>query len=263
MQPRPPCQDTVAQPLGGVQDQGSAALWRPCLTQGRALGLLLCVELAEQGQPHFRQRFTPSQPPFTKDNNCMLPPLFPQRPTGPTPTLAEVRAHDHVAPPSMHGMLGIVSLMIFLFVYREHGVYLGWSGGDNAWSPVQRALYATAAATIPMMLWAVFVDKVHLRPSAGLNLGTPPPPPRTTKRYLSALIPVGILWVVLLGAFWGWWSLLGPVGWADYFWDHLINPKGGRTVAAQPRGACTHRRSARVDGAGGGADVELAHHDLL
>lgn len=123
-------------------------------------------------------------------------------------------------------MLGIVSLMIFLFVYREHGVYLGWSGGDNAWSPVQRALYATAAATIPMMLWAVFVDKVHLRPSAGLNLGTPPPPPRTTKRYLSALIPVGILWVVLLGAFWGWWSLLGPVGWADYFWDHLINPRG-------------------------------------
>jgi isoprenylcysteine carboxyl methyltransferase (ICMT) family protein YpbQ len=140
-----------------------------------------------------------------------LPPLFPQRPRGGTPTLAEVRSFDNVAPPNMHGALGIASLMLFLYIFRQHGDALGWT----KWGHGLRGLYACLAVIVPMALWAVFVDRVHERPGSGLDKGIDPKPVTPSQarwRLWGIWIPTGWLLGVLLGAMLGWWSLAGSFG---------------------------------------------------
>jgi isoprenylcysteine carboxyl methyltransferase (ICMT) family protein YpbQ len=135
-----------------------------------------------------------------------LPPLFPQRPTGKTPTLNQVRTYDNVVPPNLHGLLGIASLAVFLYMFRQHGEALGWT----KWGHGLRGFYACLSAIVPMALWAVFVDRVHERPGSGLDRGLVwAPPTRAQERWrrLGIWIPTGLLMVALFGAIKGWWTL--------------------------------------------------------
>jgi protein-S-isoprenylcysteine O-methyltransferase Ste14 len=74
---------------------------------------------------------------------------------------ADPSAHDPCPPSAVShgaGLIGLVGLIGWVLLARN----FGWNG-PNA------ALACCVATGLPMVLWSVLVDKVHLRPSTGLD----------------------------------------------------------------------------------------------
>ena len=99
------------------------------------------------------------------------------------------------------GLSGLAGLLLWLMVCRNWaGIaeVLALPGPRAPLSGQNAALAALLFSGLPMVLWSVLVDKVHLRPSTGLDWRHPRP--------LSAIVDVSITKVAGL---WATWALIG------------------------------------------------------
>ena len=67
------------------------------------------------------------------------------------------------------GVAGLISWILFCRSWPDIASALGIAGPHERLSAAPAALLALAMSATPMVLWSVFVDKVHLRPSTGLD----------------------------------------------------------------------------------------------
>jgi protein-S-isoprenylcysteine O-methyltransferase Ste14 len=97
------------------------------------------------------------------------------------------------------GLVGLVGLLLWTGVARAFGME-----GPLA------AICALFACGIPMILWSLFVDKVHRNPTTGIDWGRPPRPLRETLDISIAKI----------AGLWGTWAAIGCfycIG--RWYWD--------------------------------------------
>ncbi|NCP14106.1 MAG: DUF1295 domain-containing protein [Sphingomonadales bacterium] len=114
------------------------------------------------------------------------------------------------------GLLGLAGLLVWIAVcrlYPDIAEMLGLSGGLSGERGVLSGPYAALAAmlftALPMALWSVLIDKVHLRPSTGIDWNR--------ARSLSDMLPVS---VVKLCGLWATWALLAAFyALARWYWN--------------------------------------------
>lgn len=73
----------------------------------------------------------------------------------------------------MVGLSGLAMLIIWVMIARNPPFELG--GMMGVWSGPHAALTCIFFVSIPMVLWSVLVDKVHLNPSTGIDWKKPKP----------------------------------------------------------------------------------------
>jgi len=97
------------------------------------------------------------------------------------------------------GLVGLFGLVAFALVGRQFGMV-----GPLA------ALAALLACGVPMLLWSIFVDKVHLSPTTGLDWSNPP-------RKLADVADISLVKIVGL---WTMWGIIGSAYCiARWYWD--------------------------------------------
>ncbi|WDA40156.1 methyltransferase family protein [Erythrobacter sp. BLCC-B19] len=135
-------------------------------------------------------------------------------PAFPDPTL---RAAPPVSDVSTGvGLVGLAGLMLWIAFCRSYPEIAGvfrftgvFSGERGVLSGPYAALAAMLFTAVPMALWSVLVDKVHLRPSTGIDW--------SLKRPLPEVMPVA---VVKLVGLWATWALLAAFyALARWYWS--------------------------------------------
>ncbi len=99
---------------------------------------------------------------------------------------------------TMVGLSGLMGLFIWIAIARNSGViaeFLGFPGFPAVAAGPYSALIALFFCGTPMVLWSLLVDKVHLRPSTGLDW--------SLKRSVSDVMDVSIVKIAGLWATWG------------------------------------------------------------
>ena len=74
------------------------------------------------------------------------------------------------------GLVGLLGLFAWIAFCRNYPEFALWAGLTGELSPTRGVLsgpYAAVAAMLftagPMALWSVLIDRVHLRPSTGID----------------------------------------------------------------------------------------------
>jgi len=111
------------------------------------------------------------------------------------------------------GLAGLLAWIIFCRSYPELAAVLGIGGefsrARGVLSGPNAAVAGLIFSAVPMALWSVLVDKVHLRPSTGLDW--------QTKRPLAEVLPVS---VVKIAGLWGTWGVLAALyAMCRWYWD--------------------------------------------
>jgi protein-S-isoprenylcysteine O-methyltransferase Ste14 len=111
------------------------------------------------------------------------------------------------------GLAGLFAWIAFCRSYPEIAAALGLDGGLSGARGVLSGPYAALTAMVftalPMTLWSVLVDKVHLRPSTGIDW--------SLKRPLAEVMPVAVIKLVGL---WSTWALLAAFyALARWYWS--------------------------------------------
>jgi protein-S-isoprenylcysteine O-methyltransferase Ste14 len=97
------------------------------------------------------------------------------------------------------GLAGLAGLAVYAGIARAYGF-----SGPNA------ALCSLLACGLPMVIWSIFVDKVHRNPSTGIDWETPPRPLRESMD----------LSIVKLAGLWATWAGIGLIYCtARWYWD--------------------------------------------
>lgn len=132
--------------------------------------------------------------------------LPPPVPTAPPPS-------DVSAGVGLVGLAGLALWILFCRSYPAMAAGLGLegslSGARGVLSGPTAALAAMLATAVPMAAWSVLVDKVHLRPSTGIDW--------SLKRPLAEVMPLA---VVKLCGLWATWAILAAFyGLARWYWS--------------------------------------------
>ncbi len=135
-------------------------------------------------------------------------PLSPSLQTRPAPPASDVSAGVGLA-----GLAGLLVWILFCRSYPEIAESLGLvgllSGERGVLSGPYAALAALIFSAVPMALWSVLVDKVHLRPSTGLDW--------SLRRPLAEVLPVSVIKLVGL---WATWAVLAAFyALARWYWS--------------------------------------------
>jgi protein-S-isoprenylcysteine O-methyltransferase Ste14 len=134
------------------------------------------------------------------------------RSTAPTTHLA-LPPSDVSTGVGLAGLAGLIVWIAFCRSYPEIAAALGLGGGFSAERGVLSGPYAALAAmlftAIPMALWSVLIDKVHLRSSTGIDW--------QKARPLAESLPIS---VIKLCGLWGTWALLAAFyALARWYWS--------------------------------------------
>ncbi|QFT77291.1 isoprenylcysteine carboxylmethyltransferase family protein [Erythrobacter sp. THAF29] len=114
------------------------------------------------------------------------------------------------------GLAGLLGLFGWILFCRNYPVFAEWAGLTGALSPERGVLsgpYAAVAAMLftasPMAVWSVLVDRVHLRPSTGIDWSLKRPPSKANP----------ITFVKLVGL-WATFAILAALyGLCRWYWD--------------------------------------------
>ncbi|MFN3990076.1 MAG: methyltransferase family protein [Erythrobacter sp.] len=111
------------------------------------------------------------------------------------------------------GLAGLLAWIIFCRSYPAIAAMVGldgeFSGARGVLSGPNAALAGLIFSAVPMALWSVLVDKVHLRPSTGLDW--------SIKRPLAEVLPIS---VVKIAGLWGTWGVLAALyAMCRWYWD--------------------------------------------
>ncbi len=139
-----------------------------------------------------------------------LSPFRPTAPCAPSPGLPPSDVSAGV------GLVGLAGLFVWIALCRSYpdiadalGLQGSLSGARGVLSGPYAALAAMLFTAVPMILWSVLVDKVHLRPSTGIDWNL--------KRPIAEVMPVS---VVKLCGLWATWALLAAFyGLARWYWN--------------------------------------------
>ncbi len=128
---------------------------------------------------------------------------------------------ERLAPPpsdvsSGVGLAGLAGLLLWIAFCRSYpaiaellGLDGGLSGGRGVLSGPYAALAAMLFTAVPMALWSLLIDKVHLRASTGIDW--------SLKRPLADVLPVAVIKLVGL---WATWALLaGFYALGRWYWS--------------------------------------------
>lgn len=99
------------------------------------------------------------------------------------------------------GLVGLAGLFFWIAVCRNWaaiGEALNLAGPRAQLDGPYAALTALAFSAVPMVLWSVLVDRVHLRPSTGIDWSRP--------RRLSDVVDISI---TKLAGLWATWAIIG------------------------------------------------------
>lgn len=137
----------------------------------------------------------------------MIAPLSPSPTARPAPLPSDVSSAV-----GMVGLAGLFAWIAFCRSYPQIAGVFGLGGMFSAERGVLSGPYAALAAmlftALPMAVWSVLVDKVHLRPSTGIDWNL--------KRPLPEVMPVAVIKLVGL---WATWALLAAFyGLARWYW---------------------------------------------
>lgn len=137
------------------------------------------------------------------------PPAPTSRP-GPAPRLPQSDVSTGVG---LAGLAGLFAWIMFCRSFPAIADAVGLGGGLSAERGVLSGPYAALAAmlftALPMALWSVLVDKVHLRASTGIDW--------SRARPLAEVLPVAVIKLVGL---WSTWALLAAFyGLARWYWS--------------------------------------------
>lgn len=137
----------------------------------------------------------------------------PSDPTVPSAGAADLPPSDVSAGVGLAGLVGLFVWIALCRSYPDIAAALGLGGGLSAERGVLSGPYAALAAmlftALPMAVWSVLVDKVHLRTSTGIDWNL--------KRPLAEILPIS---VVKLCGLWATWALLAAFyGLARWYWD--------------------------------------------
>jgi protein-S-isoprenylcysteine O-methyltransferase Ste14 len=132
-----------------------------------------------------------------------------------------IKASASPAPPRSDvstgvGLAGLAGLFAWIAFCRSYpdiaaafGLDGGLSGARGVLSGPYAALTAMVCTALPMTVWSVLVDKVHLRPSTGIDW--------SLKRPLADVMPVAVIKLVGL---WSTWALLAAFyALARWYWS--------------------------------------------
>lgn len=84
------------------------------------------------------------------------------------------------------GVAGLIGLMAWILIARQYGM-------DGPYS----ALAACVACGLPMILWSLLYDKVHLRPSTGIDWSNPKPLKKTLDISIAKLAGLWATWGII------------------------------------------------------------------
>ncbi len=113
-------------------------------------------------------------------------------------TAARLPKSDVSAGVGLAGLLGLFAWIAFCRNWAEISTVFDLFGPREPLSGPYAALTALLFSSGPMVLWSVFVDKVHRNPSTGIDWDS--------KRPLSAVIHVSI---VKIAGLWATWAIIG------------------------------------------------------
>ncbi len=135
----------------------------------------------------------------------LVPPTTSARPAPP--------ASDVSTGVGLAGLAGLIGWIAFCRSYPDIAGALALEGALGPERGVLSGPYAALAAllfaALPMALWSVLVDKVHLRPSTGIDWRRPRP--------LAEVLPIA---VVKLCGLWATWAILAAFyGLARWYWE--------------------------------------------
>lgn len=102
------------------------------------------------------------------------------------------------------GLAGLLGLFTWLAICRHWPTLaplFGLSGKLGPLSGPYAALAALFSSGIPMVLWSIFVDKVHRRPSTGIDWDSPRPLPEALETSITKLAGLWSTWAVLAGLY--------------------------------------------------------------
>ena len=111
------------------------------------------------------------------------------------------------------GVAGLIGLACWVLIARQYGM-------DGPYS----ALAACVACAIPMMIWSLLMDKVHLRPSTGIDWKNPK---RLKETFDISLVKLTGLW-----ATWGLIAVIYCVG--RWYWTGQYQFSMAMMEAAAP-----------------------------
>jgi protein-S-isoprenylcysteine O-methyltransferase Ste14 len=151
--------------------------------------------------------------------------LRPSRPTArPAPPPSDVTAGVGLC-----GLLGLLAWIALCRSYPAIADALGFGGSLSSARGVLSGPYAALAAilftAVPMALWSVLIDKVHLRPSTGIDW--------SLARPVTEILPIS---VVKLCGLWATWAILAAFyGLARWYWSgSYLFAMEVLTIAAAP-----------------------------
>ncbi len=108
------------------------------------------------------------------------------------------------------GAVGLCGLVLWVLIARYFGdiaATFGLTGMPARLDGPHSALMCVAFTAVPMILWSLFVDKVHKRPSTGLNW--------SLKRPVADILDVSM---VKISGLWATWALIAVVYATFRFW---------------------------------------------
>ncbi len=107
------------------------------------------------------------------------------------------------------GLLGLVVWILFCRTFPLIEDVVGLPSDRGVLSGPNAALMALVFAAVPMAVWSVLVDRVHLRPSTGLDW--------SLKRPVAEVMPISI---TKIAGLWTTWAILGALyGLCRWYWN--------------------------------------------
>ena len=115
------------------------------------------------------------------------------------------------------GLSGLAGLFLWVFISRHFGAIansLGFEGFPERADGPYSALIAVFFSALPMVLWSLFVDKVHRRPSTGIDW--------SLKRPVADILDTSI---IKIAGLWATWGLIAAIYSVFRFWwtDQFAN----------------------------------------
>jgi protein-S-isoprenylcysteine O-methyltransferase Ste14 len=101
------------------------------------------------------------------------------------------------------GLVGLLGLILFIVAARTWNPFAGWAAfaAPLGLSAHWVSLGGLLACGVPMVLWSIFVDKVHRNPTTGIDWDAPPRP-------LSETLDISLS---KLAGLWATWAIIGGI----------------------------------------------------
>lgn len=117
------------------------------------------------------------------------------------PDSAPRPASDVSAGVGFAGLAGLLGWIAFCRSYPALADQFGWAGPHQPLSGPLAALSALLFSSLPMIAWSLLVDKVHRRPSTGIDWALARPMPQRLPVSLVKLVGLWATWAIIAGLY--------------------------------------------------------------